>query len=153
MRRSIRYIFFLFLHKNICCGYSLEAPQWGASNEYTQHMFPWRNKKNINVFCWTGWIILSYENTFYIFQPLCSAHTDTTHSFNKCMHIIFSLICTLLNYQADDIIGLLHSQLIFYVNLHRAVKLRYRRMWVYECLQIFHRGTIFTNISAITFIL
>ena len=26
-------IFFLFLHKNICCGYSLEVPQWGTSNE------------------------------------------------------------------------------------------------------------------------
>ena len=30
---------FLFLHKNICCGYSLEAPRRGASNEYPQHMF------------------------------------------------------------------------------------------------------------------
>ena len=30
--------------------YSLEAPQRGASNEYTQHMFSWRNKKNINTF-------------------------------------------------------------------------------------------------------
>ena len=33
-------------HKNICCGYSLEAPHRGASNEYPQHMFLWRNKKN-----------------------------------------------------------------------------------------------------------
>ena len=33
-----------------CCGYSLEAPYWGASNEYQQHMFLWRNKKNINTF-------------------------------------------------------------------------------------------------------
>ena len=30
--------FCLFLHKNICCGYSLESPQWGDSNEYPQHM-------------------------------------------------------------------------------------------------------------------
>ena len=27
-------ISFLFLDENICCGYSLEAPRWGASNEY-----------------------------------------------------------------------------------------------------------------------
>ena len=40
-------IFFLFHHENICCGYSLEAPRQGASNEYPQHMFSWRNKKNI----------------------------------------------------------------------------------------------------------
>ena len=43
-------MFFLFLHKNICYGYSLEGPQRGASNEYPQHMFLWRNKKNIIVF-------------------------------------------------------------------------------------------------------
>ena len=42
--------FFLFIHKNIRCGYSLEAPCRGASNEYPQHMFLWRKKKNINIF-------------------------------------------------------------------------------------------------------
>ena len=26
-KRGIHIIFFLFLHKNICCGYSLEAPR------------------------------------------------------------------------------------------------------------------------------
>ena len=46
-------IFFLFLHKNRFCGYSLELPRWGNSNEYPQHMFSWRNKKNINTF----WLI------------------------------------------------------------------------------------------------
>ena len=40
-------IFFLFLHENICCGYSLEAPRGGASNEYPQHMFSWRIRKKI----------------------------------------------------------------------------------------------------------
>ena len=29
-----------------CCGYSLELPQRGGSNEYPQHMFLWRNKQN-----------------------------------------------------------------------------------------------------------
>ena len=63
-------ISFLFLHENICCGYSLEAPCRGASNEYhnicfcgeirkiwrgtsneyPQHMFLWRNKKDISIF-------------------------------------------------------------------------------------------------------
>ena len=37
------------LNKNICCGYSLEVPPWGTSNEYPQHMFSLRNKKNINI--------------------------------------------------------------------------------------------------------
>ena len=49
-KRGIHIIFFLFLHKNICCGYSLEAPHWGTSNEYPQHMFSWRNKKDISIF-------------------------------------------------------------------------------------------------------
>ena len=40
-------ISFLFLNKNICCGYSLEAPWRGASNEYPQHVYSSRNKKNI----------------------------------------------------------------------------------------------------------
>ena len=34
-----KMIFFLFLQENIRCGYSLEAPRRGASNEYPQHMF------------------------------------------------------------------------------------------------------------------
>ena len=50
-------ISFLFLHENICCGYSLEASQQGASNEYPQHMFSWRNKKNI---MWIPRLICSY---------------------------------------------------------------------------------------------
>ena len=39
-------IFFLFHSENICCGYSLEAPQRGASNEYP-HIFSQWNKKYI----------------------------------------------------------------------------------------------------------
>ena len=51
-------ITFLFLDKNICCGYSLEAPHRGASNEYPQHMFLSRNKKNI---MWIPSLICSYD--------------------------------------------------------------------------------------------
>ena len=47
-KRGIHIIFFLFLHENICCGYSLEVPQRGASNVYPQHMFSWRNKKDFS---------------------------------------------------------------------------------------------------------
>ena len=39
-------IFFIFLFKNIDCGYSLEPPRRGGSNEYPQSMFLSRNKKN-----------------------------------------------------------------------------------------------------------
>ena len=37
---------FLISPGNICCGYLLEAPGRGTFNEYQQHMFLWRNKKN-----------------------------------------------------------------------------------------------------------
>ena len=36
---GIRLIFFLFPHENICCGYSLEVPQGGISNEYLNICF------------------------------------------------------------------------------------------------------------------
>ena len=35
----IKRSFSSILHKNICCGYSLESPQRGDSNEHPQHMF------------------------------------------------------------------------------------------------------------------
>ena len=40
--------FSLVLHENIWSLYSLEMPQEGASNEYPQDMFLWRNKKTIS---------------------------------------------------------------------------------------------------------
>ena len=36
---GVYIIFFLFLLKNIDCGYSLEPPHRGGSNEYPQSMF------------------------------------------------------------------------------------------------------------------
>ena len=49
-KRGYQVNIFLISHENIHCGYSLEAPRRGASNEYPQHMFLWRNTKNINTF-------------------------------------------------------------------------------------------------------
>ena len=39
------YIFFLIFAKNIGCGYTLEPPQQGGSNEYPQSMFWSKDKK------------------------------------------------------------------------------------------------------------
>ena len=44
------YIIFVFLLKNIDCGYSLELPRRGGSNEYPHSMFLSRNMKNIRIF-------------------------------------------------------------------------------------------------------
>ena len=54
-------ISFLFLNENICCGYSLEVPQWGTSNKYPQHMFSLRNKK---IIMWIPPLICSYVLKF-----------------------------------------------------------------------------------------
>ena len=42
---KISYIFHISA-QNIDCGYSLEPPRRGGSNEYPQYMFLSRNKKN-----------------------------------------------------------------------------------------------------------
>ena len=42
---------YLISAQNIDCGYSLEPPRRGGSNEYSQSMFLSRNKKN-NVYPW-----------------------------------------------------------------------------------------------------
>ena len=42
-----------FSNKNVCCGYSLEAPLGGASNEFPHHTFFYEKirKKTVIFFC------------------------------------------------------------------------------------------------------
>ena len=44
-------LLFLFLLKNIDCGYLLEPPRWGGSNEYQQSVLS-RNMKKIRNSIW-----------------------------------------------------------------------------------------------------
>ena len=62
-------IIFLFLRKNICCGYSLEVPRWGASNEYPQHMLLWRTGENY------PWIIVKYSSLTNLLLNACTIST------------------------------------------------------------------------------
>ena len=57
------YIFFLFLLKNIDCGYSLEPPRQGASNKYLQSMFWAEIWKNHNFYLKT-----SFDEIFNVFE-------------------------------------------------------------------------------------
>ena len=59
--------FFLFLLQNIDCGYSLEPPRRGGSNEYPQSMFWSKNKKNVKIFLLKIFI-------FHNFKSLCILH-------------------------------------------------------------------------------
>ena len=58
--------FFLFLLKNIDCGYSLELPCRGGSNEYPQSMFLIRNNKNIRNFHLQIFIFLVVKFSVYL---------------------------------------------------------------------------------------
>ena len=44
-QQNFFYIFLIYA-QNIDCGYMLEPPRQGCSNEYTQSMFWSKNKKN-----------------------------------------------------------------------------------------------------------
>ena len=60
------YIIFLILLNNIDCGYSLEPPRRGGSNEYPQSMFWAEIWKNIGVFIWN--FLVFGDVIFYIFE-------------------------------------------------------------------------------------
>ena len=45
--QMIFFILFLIFAQNIDCGYTLEPPQRGGSNEYPQSMFWSKNKKKV----------------------------------------------------------------------------------------------------------
>ena len=46
-RKQIFRVIFLFYHEIVCCGYSLESPLRGDSNEYTQHTIFMKKIKKI----------------------------------------------------------------------------------------------------------
>ena len=49
--KSAYYVnIFSYFPTKTCYGYSLEVLRQGTSSEYRQHMFSWRNKKNIDTF-------------------------------------------------------------------------------------------------------
>ena len=62
----------MLLVYGICCGYSLEVPRQSTSNVYPQHMFSWRNKKNINNF----WL----KNSSLL--ELCNIHVSVKDSIS-----------------------------------------------------------------------
>ena len=61
------YIIFLFLLKNIDCGYSLEPPRRGGSNEYQQSMF-WAEIWKISDFFYLKIFIFFGGLIFSIFE-------------------------------------------------------------------------------------
>ena len=71
-------LFFLFLLKSIDCGYSLEPPRRGGSNEYSQYMSSSRNMKNIRIFLSENFQFLVVKFLVYL----------NRHIFIMVMHIL-----------------------------------------------------------------
>ena len=74
---NLRY----FSIKNICCGYSLESPRRGNSNEYPQLMFLWRTIENYPV------IIIKYPHLFYCYYCLICNWLIKFSIFRTKLHI------------------------------------------------------------------
>ena len=56
-KRGYPHDIFLISEQKHMLWYSLEAPRWGASNEYPQNMFSFKNKKDISIFGWKKCLI------------------------------------------------------------------------------------------------
>ena len=70
---------FLFLLENVCCGYSLEAPWQGASNEYPQYMFLWKKKHNLNNF------LLKIEKKRHLIRSYAAESNETNIATDKAL--------------------------------------------------------------------
>ena len=68
----------LFLYEIIDCGYSLEVPNWGASNEWPQHMFFFGELGKIStIFGWKNKCLISSCTQYYL------------HDFMNCVLQLF----------------------------------------------------------------
>ena len=64
IKRAYQIINFLFLNKNICCGYSKEPSQWDSSFEHPKHMLKMMGKKLFAYYCMLKYFIyLNLWNT------------------------------------------------------------------------------------------
>ena len=117
------YIIFLISVQNIDCGYSLEPPQWGSSNEYPQSMF-WaeseavlmsthnlcfeqKHEKYQIFFIWNFsvfwrwnflyiWIGVFLKWTTSIFENVCYGFSLEKHQYIFCWKcLIWSYFCVL----------------------------------------------------------
>ena len=83
-------LIFLFLNRNICCGYSKEPSQWDGSFEYPKQMFKLMDKKILTIFThfFLSWPML-YE-TYLKLAVIFSVKTWLLHQLHlhtySCVH-------------------------------------------------------------------
>ena len=80
------------LHTNIICGYSLEVPRQGASNEYPQLSVLWRYKQNYHLFIIKYSPQLPYRDNYYkVSASLGNLQADRT-GMQKFLSSILPLV-------------------------------------------------------------
>ena len=79
------------LHENICCGYSLEAPHRGASNEYHNICFRGEIRKISAFFWWKKCLICYYATIMHPYNP--------TRAFAICLQKHWILLKCINPYQ------------------------------------------------------
>ena len=78
---------YTFLHENIPCRYSLEAPQCGAFNEYPQHRFSLISQKYI--FC--GYLLEVPGRHMFSWRNVKTRYVILLLSRVRCTHLIHIL--------------------------------------------------------------
>ena len=74
--------FSYFSKKNICCGYSLEGPHWGPSNEYHNICFHGEIRKILVLFSWKKLPYLELHIVNYMYDTkICSMFVKTCFMF------------------------------------------------------------------------
>ena len=84
----LRYtVFFLFLLKNIDCGYSLEPPRRGGSNEYPQSMF-WAEIWKISDYLSENFQFLEVKFSIYLKKRVFVMRGWFEHLFLSPLNIV-----------------------------------------------------------------
>ena len=89
------YIIFLISAQNIDCGYSLEPPRRGGSNEYPQSMFWAEIWKNLELFIWKLSFFWLYLNRHVLVMQFSHIFTITKISVSQ-RYTKGRLLCSIL---------------------------------------------------------
>ena len=107
---AMMLISFLFLHENICCGYSLEAPRRGASNEYHNICFRGEIRK---IIC--GYPLLSVAMDSPAIKHRIYRTPECWLSFRDILHM--AMIRKICNVRPQDIVTTRSNELLAWLGI------------------------------------
>ena len=97
-----KYWYFSYFSRKTCYGYSLEAPHRGASNEYPQHMFLWKENylpdSHLSRPMLSGAMINIVDPDWWYFRSSMSTQFNclgipSVQKFRVTMVILYSISC------------------------------------------------------------